>query len=141
MMDVVVSGRPYLLIDRLPLPVLGLAKPQHQREGMPKLYERRAAAQQTGIWLNDEVINYYFRHTLTNRDEKQCLLTDEDGGRQCFYNTFFIQKLFDQKNSNLILRNKYNYKPTATWGRKFAPGNDIFKLTRLFIPYNSDNVH
>ena len=61
-----------------------------------------------GKWLNDEVINYYFRHALTNRDEEQCLLTDEDRGRQGFYNTFFIQILFNKKNSNLRLRNKYN---------------------------------
>ena len=49
-----------------------------------------------GTWLNDEVVNYYLRHPLANRYENKWF-TDEVRGRHAFYNSFFIQMLFDRK--------------------------------------------
>ena len=91
-----------------------------------------------GKWLNNKMINYYSRHLLANRDGNKWF-TGEVRGRQAFYNSFFIQMLFDKKNANLRVRNKYNYKQVAKWGRNFVPGGDIFKLKRMFIPRNISN--
>jgi hypothetical protein len=43
-----------------------------------------------GIWLNDEVINYFLKNCLKNRDIKKC--AKEQGRRRShFFNSFFVQ--------------------------------------------------
>ena len=127
-----------LLLERI---VVGDNNDILVREGNDSVRRGSLQTLDPGRWLNDEVVNYYLRHPLANRDDNQWLNTDEVTGQQAFYNSFFIQMLFDEKNANLRVRNKYKYKKVAKWGRNFVPGGDIFKLKRLFIPRNISNLH
>jgi hypothetical protein len=102
-----------------------------QRESMHRL--------QPGQWLNDEVINYFLKNCLAKRDEKLCA---KQAGRKRshFFNSFFVQTMFDEKNSNSSLRGRYNYKNVRRWSKK-VPGKDIFNLKYIFCPINLDNMH
>jgi len=102
-----------------------------QRESMHRL--------QPGQWLNDEIINYFLKNCLAKRDEMLCA---KQAGRKRshFFNSFFVQTMFDEKNSNPSLRGKYNYKNVRRWSKK-VPGKDIFKLKYIFCPINLDNMH
>jgi len=61
-----------------------------------------------GIWLNDEIINYYLKNCLAVRDKKLCE-EQHDRKRSHFFNSFFIQALFDEKNSDPDKMGSYNY--------------------------------
>jgi sentrin-specific protease 1 len=92
-----------------------------------------------GIWLNDEVINYFLKNCLKNRDIKKC--AKEQGRRRShFFNSFFVQTMFDEKNRNGKLRRRYNYKNVKKWSKK-VPGNDIFNLKYIFCPINVNKTH
>ena len=58
-----------------------------------------------------------------------------------FFNSYFMQTLFDQKNDNLNLREIYNYNHVRIWSRKVIIPSNIFKLKYIFCPINHDNVH
>jgi len=92
-----------------------------------------------GEWLNDEIINYFLKNYLAKRDEMLCA-KQLGRKRSHFFNSFFIQTMFDEKNNNPKLRGKYNYKNVKHWGRK-VPGKNIFDLKYIFIPINLDNLH
>ena len=90
-------------------------------------------------WLNDEVINYFFKNCLAKRDEMLC--EKEPGRRRShFFNTFFVQTMFDEKNIDRKLKGKYNYNMVERWSRN-VPGKNIFNLKYIFCPINHDNKH
>jgi sentrin-specific protease 1 len=92
-----------------------------------------------GQWLNDEVINYFLKNCLARRDEMLC--AREPGRRRShFFNSFFVQTMFDEKNNDPRLRGRYNYKNVRRWSKK-VPGKDIFKLKYILCPINLDNMH
>jgi hypothetical protein len=91
------------------------------------------------MWLVEEVINYYFKNCLTIRDEKICA-RDKGRRRSHFFNSFFVQNMFDEMNDDLKLRGRYNYKMVKRWSKK-VPGKDIFNLKYIFFPINLDNTH
>ena len=92
-----------------------------------------------GIWLNDEVINYFLKNCLKNRDIKKC--AKEQGRRRShFFNSFVVQTMFDEENRSRKLRGRYNYKNVKKWSNK-VPGKDIFNLKYIFCPINLDNMH
>ncbi|KAL3827633.1 hypothetical protein ACHAXA_000506 [Cyclostephanos tholiformis] len=92
-----------------------------------------------GQWLNDEVINYFLKNCLARRDEMLC--AKEPGRRRShFFNSFFVQTMFDEKNNDPKLRGKYNYKNVRRWAKK-VPGKDIFNLKYILCPINLDNMH
>ena len=92
-----------------------------------------------GTWLNDEVINYFLKNCLAKRDEKLCA-SQPGQKRSHFFNSFFVQTMFDEKNNNMNVRGKYNYKNVRRWGKK-VPGKDIFNLKYIICPINLDNMH
>jgi len=92
-----------------------------------------------GQWLNDEVINYFLKNCLAKRDEKLCA-KQPGRKRSHFFNSFFVQAMFDDKNNNTALRGRYNYKNVRRWSKK-VPGKDIFNLKYIFCPINLDNMH
>jgi hypothetical protein len=60
-------------------------------------------------WLIDEVINFFLKHCLTRCDKKLC--KKEPGRRRLhFFNSFFVQTMFNLKNNDLNLRGRYNYE-------------------------------
>ena len=92
-----------------------------------------------GIWLDDEVINYFLKNCLKSRDIKIC--AKEPGRRRShFFNSFFVQTMFDEKNRNRKLMGRYNYKNVKGWSEK-VPGKDIFNLKYIFCPINLNNKH
>ena len=92
-----------------------------------------------GYWLNDEVINYFHKNCLAERDKKMC--AREPGRRRShFFNTFFVQTMFDETNKDPKLRGIYNYKNVKRWSKK-VPGKDIFNLKYIFCPINHNNKH
>ena len=60
--------------------------------------------------------------------------------RSHFFNTFFVQTLFDEKNKKANLRGKYNYGNVERWSKK-VPGKDIFNLKYIVCPINLGNRH
>lgn len=93
-----------------------------------------------GKWLNDEIINYFLKNCLNRRDEKLC--AKEPGRRRShFFNSFFVQNLYDEKNKNRKLRGVYNYKMVRRWSRKVPTPRDIFSLKYIFVPININNNH
>jgi len=92
-----------------------------------------------GQWLNDEIINYFLKNCLAKRDENLCA-KQPGRKRSHFFNSFFVQTMFDEKNNNGRLRGKYNYKNVKRWGKK-VPGKDIFNLKYVVCPINLDNLH
>jgi Ulp1 family protease len=60
-------------------------------------------------WLKDKVINFFLKHCLVRRNEKLC--EKELGRRQShFFNSFFVQMMFNLENNDLNLRGRYNYE-------------------------------
>lgn len=94
---------------------------------------------QPGQWLNDEVINYFLKNCLPKRDEMLCA-KQPGRKRSHFFNSFFVQTMFDEKNDNFELRGRYNYEHVRNWSDK-VPGKDIFNLKYIFCPINLDNMH
>ena len=92
-----------------------------------------------GQWLNDEVINYFLKNCLAKRDELLCA-KQPGRKRSHFFNSFFVQTMFDEKNNNPNLRGKFSYKNVKRWSKK-VPGKDIFNLKYIFCPINLDNMH
>ncbi|KAL3812069.1 hypothetical protein ACHAXA_002873 [Cyclostephanos tholiformis] len=93
-----------------------------------------------GAWLNDEVINYFLKNCFAGRKEKVC---EKEPRRKPshFFNSYFMQTLFDLKNNNLNLRGIYNYNHVRRWSRKVIMPGNIFNLKYIFYPINHDNVH
>ncbi len=74
-------------------------------------------------------------------DETLRLCAKNPGRRRShFFNSFFVQNLFNEKNNNMALRGKYNYQKVVNWGQK-VPGANIFNLKYLVCPVNLDNMH
>ena len=94
---------------------------------------------QPGQLLNDEVINYFLKNCLAKRDEMLCA-KQPGRKRSHFFNSFFVQTMFDDKNDNFDLRGRYNYKNVRRWSKK-VPGKDIFNLKYIFCPINIDVMH
>ena len=65
------------------------------------------------VWLNDEVINYYFKTCLAKRDKQIC--AGQPGRNQShFFNSLFIRHLLDEFNTtNPQLKGRYNYDKVA----------------------------
>ena len=89
-------------------------------------------------WLNDEVINYYIKICLAERDKNICSSTGRK--RSYFFNSFFMQKLFDEKNSDVEKRGKFNYDQVTRWSGKVREQN-LFQMKYVFAPINLDNTH
>jgi hypothetical protein len=71
-------------------------------------------------WLIDKVINFFLKHCLARRDKKLC--KKKPGKRQShFFNSFFVQTMFNLKNNELNLRGRYNYENVRRWSKK-VPG-------------------
>ena len=48
--------------------------------------------------------------------------------------------MFDEKNRNEKLREKYNYENVKGWSKN-VPGKDIFNLKYIFFPINIMSMH
>ena len=84
-------------------------------------------------WLDDGILNYFLKNVCGAIDNKSY-------GKHniCFFNSFFMQNMFDEKNKNLELRGKYNYNNVRRWG---GNAGGIFKYKKVVFPVNTDNKH
>ena len=103
---------------------------QVTRKSMQKLWPR--------VWLNDEVVNFFLKNCLRSREEEHGNNTNQK--RSHFFNSFFMQNLFDEKNGNANQKGRYNYRNVKTWYRNL-PGKNIFNLERIFFPANVNSNH
>ncbi len=94
---------------------------------------------QSKRWINEEVINFYFKKYLAEMDQKQCQ-EEPERNRSGFLGSYFWQKLTNQMNNDMTVRGKYNYNNVSRWSKKL-PGNDIFNLKNIFILINEENKH
>ena len=93
-------------------------------------------------WLNDEVINYYSKVVLADLDEEKWMNGSEYRKPSLFYSTYFLEKLFQEKNPNRRHRGTYCYsEEIQRWGRRRFPSFTIFDKKRLFLPRNIRNYH
>ena len=92
-----------------------------------------------GQWLNDEVINYFLKTCLAKRDGIICA-RQTGRKRSQFFNSYFVQTMFDKMNVDPNLRGQYNYINVKNWSKN-VPGKDIFNLKYIFCPINVDNMH
>jgi sentrin-specific protease 1 len=90
-------------------------------------------------WLNNKVINFFLKHCLARRDKKLCK-KEPERRRLHFFNSFFVQTMFDLENNDLNLRGRYNYANVRRWSKKVL-GKDIFKLKYMFCPINLNNLN
>jgi Ulp1 family protease len=87
-------------------------------------------------YLDDEIINRYLTHCLTQEDEHiSSNVLGLGRKRSYFFNSFFVQTMFDEKNSNPNLRGHYHYKNVERWLKK-VHDKDIFNMKYIFVPIN-----
>jgi Ulp1 family protease len=72
-------------------------------------------------------------------DQKQC---QEEPEQNCsgFLGSYFWQTLTHEKNNDMKVQGKQNYKNVSKWSKKL-PEKDIFNLKKIFIPINIKNQH
>jgi sentrin-specific protease 1 len=79
-----------------------------------------------GIWLNDEVINFYMK-LLQERDAALCA-SNTRRLTSNFFNSFFLAK---------IMENNYTYNNVLRWTTRF----NVFNMDKLYFPVNIANAH
>jgi hypothetical protein len=84
-----------------------------------------------GVWLNDEVVNFYMQLLLT-RDRRLC--TEDPARRPShFFNSFFLEKLMGGPEG-------YSFAGVKRWPKK-AKIEDVFDLDKIFFPVNLSQTH
>jgi hypothetical protein len=99
----------------------------------------RDTKDQSKLWIDDEVINFYFKIFFAEMDQKQCQ-AEPGQNRSGFLGSFFWQQLTNEKHNDMTVRGKYNYKNVSRWLKKL-PGGDIFYLKKIFFLINEKNKH
>ena len=105
------------------------------RQGNDSVQRGSMQTLQPKTCLNDEIVNHFLKNCLAKRDEKLCA-TQPGRKPSLFCHSFFVQAMFDAKNSNPSLR-KYGHKNV----KKFYKKVDIFNLRYIVCPINIDNMH
>jgi sentrin-specific protease 1 len=114
----------------------GAADGVMQSEGTDSVYRKSIRRLRPGKWLNDEVINFFYL-MLGKRDEVMCRI-DPDRKRSHFFKSFFVTTLLNTGHSKK--NGQYEYRNVKRWSKK-VPGNDIFKLDKIFFPINQHQQH
>jgi len=101
--------------------------------------QTRATLKDIDKYLDDEIVNRYLNHCLTREDEN---ISSNLSGRKRshFFSSFFVQRMFDEKNSDPNLRGQYNYMNVKSWSKK-VHGKDIFNMKYIFVPIHKDGNH
>ena len=77
-----------------------------------------------GVWLNDEVINFYSKMIIKEQQNK--------GERIHLFRSHFMTQLSSKSG--------ISYKNVERWSRN-VHGGDLFDLSKLFIPINVNRSH
>jgi Ulp1 family protease len=119
MMQLMVEAR-----RQIYLPVASNGTDSVQRSSMERLRLK--------VWLNNEVINYFFKVCLANRDKKIC---DQQLGRRRshFFNSFFVQKLFNEKSNDPNLRGRFNCNNVKHWSAMVLYSISSIYSVRLIV--------
>jgi sentrin-specific protease 1 len=78
-----------------------------------------------GEWLDDQIINFYFKLLQELKDADSSIIR-----KSVFFSTFLMQVLF-------VETNKFDYKAVERWTKKI----NIFEHDMLFIPINYNQDH
>ena len=106
------------------------------QDGMDSVQRQSMQTLKPGMWLNDEVIHYFYL-MLSKRDEELCKI-DPTRQRSHFFKSFFITKILNEGSASCD--GKYEYRNVKRWSKK-VPGKDIFKLDKILFPINMGNMH
>ena len=109
------------------------------RQGTNSVQRGSMETLQPGKKINDEVINYFLKTCLAKSDEMLC--SKQSGRKRShFFNSFFVQTMFNEKNKDPKLQGIYCYHNVRRWGQE-VPGKDIFNLKKIVVPVNIVNKH
>ena len=70
--------------------------------GMDLVKQQSSITLNPGKWLTDEIISYYLKVALTQRDYHLCQ-QDRNRKRNHFFNSFFMLKLLDEKMMSILI--------------------------------------
>jgi hypothetical protein len=90
-----------------------------------KYYDLRKLRE--GIWLNDEIVNWWMYILLQYDNNKHTTHHTH------YFSSFFVQQLFTSQG-------EYCFSNVKRWSKKVF-GNDIFQLEHVFFPINITNTH
>jgi hypothetical protein len=91
-----------------------------------------------GVWMNDEVISYYFKMLARSDRRKK---KDMQASERChFFNSFFMTKLLNEGHYDPAIDGMYDYSKVRAWSKK-VPGGNIFSLGKIIIPINVGRIH
>jgi len=82
-----------------------------------------------GMWLNDEIINFYMKMLQAYDDRKVVVLVNHR--RSYFFNSFLITRLLDTYG-------EYRFDQVCRWTKKFS---HILDYDKIFFPININNTH
>ena len=123
---------------------LGLSTSIVAESGMDTVQRSSMRTLQPGMWLNDEIVHYFYL-MLAKRDAELCSTTNTDPEtttteklRSHFFKSFFITKLLNEGSATND--GEYEYRNVKSWSQK-VPGEDIFALDKIFVPINIGNMH
>jgi sentrin-specific protease 1 len=80
-----------------------------------------------GIWLNDEIVNWWM-YILLQSD-----ISLGKTRHSHYFSSFFVQKLYANQG-------KYCFDEVKRWSKNVY-GKDIFQLKHVFFPININNIH
>jgi Ulp1 family protease len=111
---------------------LHITSPYYENEevswgSMQRLLNHDTKAQ-SKRWINDQVINFHFKKYLAEMDQKRCQEESEQN-HSPFLNSYFWQKLTNEKNDDMTVQGTYNYGNVSRWSKKLH-GKDIFNLKK-----------
>ena len=99
-----------------------------------------------GVWLNDEVIHYYFK--MLGDQAKHSSLHLPLSKRCHFFPSYFFTKLLNTGHADrevpghpdVVVDGTYTYSNVQSWSKR-VEGKDIFRLGKIIIPINIMYMH
>jgi sentrin-specific protease 1 len=75
--------------------------------------------------------------------EKNLRLHNPQRPEVLFFDSFFVEKLLNEKEEDPTKKNQYQYENVSKWfvKEKIQKHIDVFAVERIFIPVNTDNMH
>ena len=96
-----------------------------------------------GVWLNDEVMNFWFELLRERRQKRIAALAADNSGaggerQHLCWNTFFCQKLME---GGYCYSNVKRWAKPTILNRKYPGVNSIFDFNRVLLPVHVGEMH
>jgi hypothetical protein len=97
-------------------------------DSMRRLLNPDTKDHQSKRWIDNQVINFYFKIELAEMDQQQCQ-AEPGRNRSGFLCSYFWQFITCEEYNDITVQGKYNYKRVSKWS-KYLLGWDIFNLRK-----------